>query len=118
MCTKSSILLYYLRFPAGRGFQFVTYLVLLVSVGYTLSGFLSFAYSCRPMARYWNKSLDGSCINIAAGLLARAILNVITDLCILLLPIWLLWPLQLAWSKWQRASVTVVLMAGGLSVPT
>lgn len=116
MCTKSSILLYYLRFPASRAFRLVTYGVLIISVGYTLSGMLAFAYNCNPIEKAWDKSMTtGTCIQVTKSLIVRAVFNVFTDLCILLLPIWLLWPLRL-WSIWQRLSVMVVLMAGGLCV--
>lgn len=116
MCTKCSILLYYLRFPASRAFRLVTIGVLIVSVGYTISGTLAFAYNCNPIEKAWDKSLEtGTCIDVTTSLLVRAVFNVVTDVCILLLPIWLLWPLRL-WSIWQRLSVLVVLMAGGLYV--
>ncbi|KAK0622753.1 hypothetical protein B0T14DRAFT_564175 [Immersiella caudata] len=112
MCTKSSILLYYLRFPSSRGFQLATYLVLIVSVGYTTSGVFAWAYNCSPIEKSWDKSLEGSCIDSSAALLARAVFNVVTDFAILLLPIWLLWPLRL-WSVWHKLGVLIVLMAGG-----
>lgn len=112
MCIKSSVLLYYLRFPSSRAFRVVTYCVLVVSVGYTFSGFLAFAYSCSPIASYWDETIDGTCINRSAALLARAVFNVATDSCILLLPIWLLWPLRLSCAR--KVGVTAVMMAGGL----
>jgi hypothetical protein len=113
MCTKSSILLYYLRFPASRAFRAATYFVLFASVSYTFVGLMSFAYSCQPMRKSWDKGIDGTCIDIPAAYLARAVINVATDLCILLLPIWLLSPLR-QWSRWYKLSVLLVLMAGGL----
>jgi hypothetical protein len=115
MCTKASILLYYLRFPSSRAFRLATYLVILASVGYTASGALAWAYSCSPIEKSWNGGMDGTCINTSAALLARSVLNVVTDLAILLLPVWLLWPLRL-WSVWHKLSVLVVLAAGGLYV--
>jgi hypothetical protein len=112
MCTKSSILLFYLRFPSSRAFQLATYTVLITSVGYTTSGVFVFTYNCSPMEKSWDRNLEGSCIDSAAALLARAVLNVATDFAILLLPVWLLWPIRL-WSVWHKLSVLVVLMAGG-----
>lgn len=112
MCTKTSILLYYLRFPSSRRFRLATYLVILISVGYTASGALAWAYSCSPIEKSWYGGMDGTCINTSAALLTRSVLNVVTDLAILMLPVWLLWPLQL-WSVWQKLSVLAVLMAGG-----
>ncbi len=112
MCTKSSILLYYLRFPSSRAFRYFTYTVLFVAVGYTLSGLLSFAYNCTPVARSWDRTISGTCIDVTTSMLVRAVLNVATDLCILLQPIWLLWPLRL--SAVRKTGVALVLMAGGL----
>jgi hypothetical protein len=116
MCTKSSILLFYLRFPSGRAFRMATYTVLIVTVGYTTSGFLAWAYSCSPIEKAWDRTVIGTCVDSSSGVLARSVLNVVTDIVILLLPIWLLWPLRL-WSIWHKLSVLVVLMAGGLYVP-
>lgn len=84
-----------------------------VAVGYSLAGALAFAYSCVPMEKYWDSSVEGECVNVSASLLARCILNVVTDVCILLLPIWLLWRLRLG-SVLRKAAVSLVLMAGGL----
>jgi len=113
MCTKASILLYYLRFPSSRAFRLATCSVLIISVGYTLTGIFAWAYNCTPMEKAWDRTVEGTCIDTLSGMLVRTIFNVATDVSILLLPIWLLWPLRL-WSVWHKLSVLVVLMAGGL----
>ncbi|GAB1315415.1 hypothetical protein MFIFM68171_05625 [Madurella fahalii] len=109
---KASVLFYYLRFASSPAFRYTTYCVLFVAVGYSLAGALAFAYSCVPMAKYWDSSIDGECVNVSASLLARCVLNVATDVCILLLPIWILWPLRLR-STMRKAGISLVLMAGG-----
>jgi len=108
---KSSILAFYLRFQTERPLQIATYAVLLVAVGYSLAGGFGFLYLCRPIARLWDYSIDGVCVDANAWYVACAALNVGTDVVILLLPIWILRPLRVR--LLQKLAVMGVLMAGG-----
>lgn len=110
---KASILFFYLRFSAANPkFRIVVYVVLFIVVGYSLSAGLAFLYLCTPMEKLWNPTVVGTCVNENAAYLASAILNSTTDIIILLLPIWLLWPLRVQLT--QKIVVALVLMPGGL----
>lgn len=110
---KVSILQFYLRFPSGWAFQLTTYFTMFVAVGYSLPQAFAWSYHCRPTARYWDRTIPGTCIE-GDPYLVSAGLNVATDIVILLLPIWLAWPLRLPTR--QKMGVTGILMAGGLYV--
>ena len=112
MFTKSSILLFYLRFPCERNFKIVTYTVLFVVCFYSLFGAFTFLLMCRPVESYWNLNVRGKCLNSKAAFLVTGVFNVATDFTILFLPIWLLKPLQLP--KRQKIGVTLILMTGSL----
>ena len=84
---------------------------MLVAVGYSLPQAFAWTYYCVPMARFWDRSIPGTCIT-GETFLISASMNVATDIIILLLPIWLLWPLRMATT--QKVAVTGVMMAGGL----
>lgn len=118
LCTlfiKLSILSFYLRFSVERAFRMAVYLVMFVTIGYTLPNAFLFLYICRPMAYYWDRSIPGGmCINDQAAFDAANFLNMLTDYAILLLPIWMLQPLRRPLLK--KIGITLVLMTGGLYV--
>lgn len=82
-----------------------------VTAGYSIPQAIVWLYHCQPIARYWDHAIPGTCIH-GETYLINAALNVTTDVMILLLPIWLAWPLRLPLR--QKIGVTGILMAGGL----
>ena len=56
-------------------------------LGWWLSVFLEELLLCRPLAYSWDKSINGSCGNLPAAYLAASILNLLTDVSVLVLPI-------------------------------
>lgn len=86
---------------------------MVVAAGYSFVSALFFAFMCKPVAAFWDPTIvGGKCSDVTAGFLACAALNVVTDVIILLLPIWLLWPLRVG--PLQKLAVAVILMTGGL----
>lgn len=85
-----------------------------VAIGYSLAGAAGFLYLCRPIASSWDYSIPAECVNVTAWYLSCAVLNVVTDVVILLLPVWLIQPLRVKFR--QKMAVAIILMAGGLYV--
>jgi hypothetical protein len=83
-----------------------------VTIGYSLAGAFAFLYLCKPIPKYWDFSVPGTCVNIGNAFLAGAALNVGTDVTMLLLPIWLLWPLRVPTRR--KIGITAILMTGSL----
>ncbi|KAH8888114.1 hypothetical protein GQ53DRAFT_872355 [Thozetella sp. PMI_491] len=108
---KASILTMYLRFSIARALRIAIYLTMFVAVGYSLAGGFGFLYLCHPIPKLWDFSIPGSCGDFGVWYLSCAALNVATDALILLLPIWILWPMRVRFA--QRLAVLGVLMAGG-----
>ncbi|KAK3385343.1 hypothetical protein B0H63DRAFT_181798 [Podospora didyma] len=111
LCTKISILSFYLRFSVDTAFRYAVYAVMIVAVGYTLPNAILFTYVCTPMQFYWDWSLQGKCIDIQMAFNAANSFNMITDFAILLLPIWMLWDLRAPLTK--KMGVALILMTGG-----
>ncbi|EAQ83571.1 hypothetical protein CHGG_09975 [Chaetomium globosum CBS 148.51] len=111
MFIKLSILSFFLRFSVDRAFRMAVYIVMFISVGYSVPQILLFLYVCTPIGSYWDWSIPGTCINQQAIFDAGNTLNMITDFMILLLPIWMLRPMRAPLTK--KIGVLLILMAGG-----
>jgi hypothetical protein len=79
---------------------------------YYVSALFIKVFSCRPISAYW-KGETGKCMDQKAVITADAIISVISDLAILLLPTPLTWSLQLPVRK--RLRVIGILCAGGIA---
>ena len=61
---------------------------------------------CIPWRKIWNPSMPGKCINFHAVLVVTAIMNLLSDFSILLLPIRSIWRLRLSPKrKWALSAV-------------
>jgi len=111
---KASILFFYLRFAAtNRPFRVVVYIVLAVVIAYSLLAATVALWSCRPTRKFWDPSVtEGECVDGYLPYLTWAVLNSVTDVVILLLPLWLVRPLRVPWRR--KVGVGLVLMTGGL----
>jgi hypothetical protein len=54
---------------------------------------------CRPLAKEWDKTLSGSCLDTTKQELADTIINAILDFSIMVLPLPVLWSLNLPLKK-------------------
>ncbi|RDL41430.1 uncharacterized protein BP5553_01409 [Venustampulla echinocandica] len=93
--TKISILFFYLRIFQTRTFKILTYSVGLTTVGYSLGTMVASILQCQPIARSWNKAIPGKCLPVTSLWLSTNVLAIITDLAIILLPVYQLRRLQL-----------------------
>ncbi|EFY87935.1 integral membrane protein [Metarhizium acridum CQMa 102] len=88
------------------------YVLIGMLVAYYGSGFFIKLFICRPISAYWRGERD-KCLNQSAIITSDAIISVISDLTILLLPTPLTWSLQLPRRK--RLRVSGILCAGGIA---
>ncbi|KAK7186530.1 hypothetical protein DPSP01_002039 [Paraphaeosphaeria sporulosa] len=82
-----------------------------------LAGWLTWAFSCRPFAFNWNKTIPGGhCINTNMSYTYFSIPNLLSDLALILLPLHPLWKLNVARS--QRIGLLVTFVLGGFGIVT
>ncbi|KAK7216087.1 hypothetical protein V2G26_004090 [Clonostachys chloroleuca] len=94
--------MFYQRFNANRALEITTHAVLAVVVAYSLVNIIaSFALDC---------SNPEKCDRLFVAYIVCAALNVATDVAILLLPFWILCPLQV--STGRKIAIGMVLMGG------
>ncbi|CZR67323.1 uncharacterized protein PAC_17222 [Phialocephala subalpina] len=83
---------------------------------YYLLAFVIKIRICTPIAGFWDPNLHPSCINEYAFFLADSILSLVTDVVVLVIPIPLLWMLDLPLGK--KVKVVALLAAGGAAIGT
>lgn len=88
------------------------YILIGLLVVYYVSGFFIKVFVCWPIPAYWRGEAE-KCLNQSAIITSDAIISVISDLTILLLPTPLTWSLQLP--KRKRMRVSGLLCAGGIA---
>ncbi|KAI9716645.1 MAG: hypothetical protein M1812_005183 [Candelaria pacifica] len=116
IAVKWSILLLYIRiFPAtARKFRICTYFLMAFVFAYSFAGFWILIFACKPMAKIWDITIKGGqCVNRNGLAISGSALNMFTDLCMIALPIPIVWHLQLPIG--QRISVIVMFCIAGLS---
>lgn len=85
---KLSLLFLYHRLSPQRHFRTVVHIVMCIVTGYSFALIFVLIFSCRPIQMGWDAAItDGECVNRPAVYIATAIVNIVTDLCILVLPI-------------------------------
>lgn len=108
---KSTILLLYLRlFGVNKKFNRTTRAVLIFVITYLLSNLLTLAFGCVPISKFWDQSFQGHCISEQKAGVVYGSLNVVTDVVIFVLPLPMVWRLQL--SRESKLGVTLVFMGG------
>ena len=104
---KLSILLLYLRvFTTSKSFRLLTWTTIMVVTAYSLAGFIGTIVRCNPS--------KGACNNVTQLSIFSSVLNILTDLAILILPLRQVWRLH-ADTK-QKISLFVVFATGSLYV--
>ncbi|KAF2170774.1 hypothetical protein M409DRAFT_51034 [Zasmidium cellare ATCC 36951] len=111
---KLSILLQYLRIFPERKFRIGCFTLIGVIVGWTFWAFFSALFACWPIRHFWDKSIEGTCLNrLAVCRFSNAAVNIITDVCTAILPLPVLKSLNLP--KRQKMVLMVVFGLGGVT---
>ena len=69
-------------------------------------------FECSPIDSLWNPQVKGKCINLSAELIASSVLNVVTDFLLLVLPLPILWRLQISMER--KLELIGIFLLGGL----
>ncbi|RWQ95413.1 hypothetical protein C8Q69DRAFT_520247 [Paecilomyces variotii] len=69
-----------------------------------------FIFACRPISKAWDVTLQGQCINRPAILVAVAVLNIISDFLLILLPIPVISDLQVPRSQKIKTFIILVMV--------
>lgn len=110
---KLSILsLYTVLFPR-QNFRYICYGIMTISIAYSISVLVETFVLCKPVEYNWNKSIPGGeCKSQNQAYLAAGITNLIIDSSIVILPMPMLFGLQMSLPK--KFSIVAMFSLGGL----
>lgn len=113
--TKISLLWIMTRvFNPYRKAVIFIYVFLGVMLAYYIPAVIVKIRICKPISTFWDPDNGGSCLDQTAIILADAVVSVVSDLIVLILPLPLTLSLQMSTDRKMR--VMGILGAGGLAV--
>lgn len=116
---KTSLLVFYLRVDPRKWMRYTVWFIMFTIIGLTVATALICIFECWPPALYWDvpAQLSGAaaakCMDIhrrQTFFEANGIINIVQDACIYLLPIPMLWKLQVP--KRQKAALLFLFCIG------
>ena len=114
LMVQASFLTFYRRIFTLENLRFrvALYAVSVFAFLCWVSIFFATLFNCTPIAYNWDKSINGSCINPQALFLSGLAINLFTDICIVLLPIPMVWQIQI--NRTEKFAVSGAFILGGL----
>ena len=111
---KTSILFLYLRiFYVEKRFRWACYALLALTMSTTVAFTLATIWQCKPIAAFWDHNIPGShCVDNHSFWLSFSIINIITDVLILVLPMQQVFRLKL--KKRDKIALNLVFVLGAL----
>lgn len=98
MASKISIGIFLLRIVFDRIHKWIIYVTMAVSAAAGFIFFFITLFQCSPISYFWNKDQDGKCNDpgiVVIMIITYSVLAIITDLTFVILPIYLVWHLNI-----------------------
>ncbi len=115
--TKLSIMLLILRVfcAVKRDIKYwLTWVLIFANSAFYLLFFFIPIFACSPREKIWNKSVQGHCLDVNVLYLASACFNMISDIAMLSVPIYMVWHLQI--STQRKLGISAIFSTGSLWV--
>ncbi|KAM0232664.1 hypothetical protein ACHAP5_010671 [Fusarium lateritium] len=120
VCTafsKMALALFYRRLSPQRWWRWSVYSVLFLVACYNLAIMLVIIFGCTPFEKSWDFTiLEGSCVNRPAVYICTAILGIVSDLILLVMPLPMILRLQMP--RRQKAGLVVLFVIGSATLVT
>jgi hypothetical protein len=91
---------------------YACYVVLICSLGAASWGVFGVIFLCKPVHKYWDSAVAGTCMNAESHFWSTSIIGIVIDWAIWLLPIPVVGRLRLP--RRQKMGLLVVFGLGGL----
>jgi hypothetical protein len=93
---KCSICVLLIRLFFVRPFRIAAWALMGLCISWAIMTILIGFLICRPLAFNWDRTItEGSCGNMSAGYAAVGVIDIVTDILLILLPQRMVWKLQL-----------------------
>lgn len=119
MAIKASIAIFLLRICVTKIHRTIIWTVIVITEVYSLFFFLLFVLQCRPTSLFWDRYSEGDhsgdCLDasvVSNAFYAYSAISCWTDWTYSILPIFLVWKLQM--NKSMKISVVSILAAGAM----
>lgn len=109
---KISVLSFYRRIFLTPKFKQITDIIGAVIIAWWIAVIIVCTFSCNPIRGYWNKTIISSCVDVETFSTATTVPHLLTDVIVLLLPIRMIWRLQLA--RNQKFAMSFIFLLGSL----
>lgn len=110
--TRFSILFQYLRIFPNHSFRLACFIVMGVVGSFSIWTIVSGFLHCNPISDFWTESDSGYCLSFEGVWVFNSVMNIVTDLILLALPMYPLAQLQLP--KLQKIGLMLMFSMGGL----
>ena len=112
-CVKFSVLPLYRRIFPSRRFRIILYVIGAIVFLYSWIIVFAAIFQCKPIHAVWDPSVKGAkCFPFNTMVVVFAILNAVTDVTTMLIPLPLLWRLHMP--SRQKLQLMIPFVAGGL----
>jgi hypothetical protein len=92
---KSSILVSFLRLIPFGPMRWATWGTLIIVIGWGISLTFATMFNCHPIDGYWKATNTDHCIDEGDRLLVISIINVVTDIVVIVIPMGAFWRLKI-----------------------
>src|SRR5690554_1222349 len=92
---KISIIALYIRLSVSQKFRAVAFTLIIIIGLSTLANVLVAIFPCNPVRKAWDTTMKGKCVKLIDFMVASAIINIIGDFAVFILPVQMLWKVQL-----------------------
>lgn len=111
----SILLLYHRLFGVDKWFRLTLRVAGALTVMWWIAAFLDTMFQCEPIQAIWDKSIQNAkCQDIRASALGTGIANMILDIMFLIIPLPMIWKLQV--TRRVKVSLTGIFLLGALYV--
>ena len=108
-----AILLFYSRIFPTKWMRMAVYITSAWNTVWTISTVLVTIFACGPVERIWNpERYGGHCIDQSVFYFTRSLISTLTNLVVLLLPLPIVWKLQVSTSR--KLGLTISFSIGAL----
>jgi hypothetical protein len=110
--TKVAILILYLRLAVTKTYRALIWTTMAVVISTFLAFVIAGLFQCSPIPFAWDKTIPGGqCFDVTALFYANAGINIFQDVFIYVLPMKLLWEVQIP--RKQKIALIIVFAVGG-----